>query len=394
MSKAKLDLYLSEMAVSNLHGGGLTLQRVIGDDLDSIDYFAHVSRMAYDLPATEKYQGKDTPLISFWDSDLMRKIIGRTRARDMSQKPFFQKLAAKRSAKLLNKKFNKDQVVNVLVCPQGTASVYTLEALKKYRPVKYITWVMDDHVVRHGKAGWFYPDDFEEIFARHLQEAAQVFTISPVMQAFYRDRFGVEAEVLFGSVDRPANMAQPILSAEPVKVGYFGAVAAWQLDALKCFADALASTDAELHIYSGIEQLPAELVLPAVHFKGRVEATAVLATMQQYHAVLLPISFLEKMRNMSELNIATKMSEYLASGVPIFSIGPDYAAMIKYLKQHNAAIVVDSCDKIDIQNALKSLSDRERMAEILGNALALSEKETGTRPMYKQWLKGLNKLLY
>lgn len=36
-------LYLSAMAVSNLHGGGLTVQRVLGDDLARFAGFVHAS---------------------------------------------------------------------------------------------------------------------------------------------------------------------------------------------------------------------------------------------------------------------------------------------------------------------------------------------------------------
>jgi glycosyltransferase involved in cell wall biosynthesis len=117
----------------------------------------------------------------------------------------------------------------------------------------------------------------------------------------------------------------------PLKIGYFGAVAAWQRDALKAVANAISGTDVQLHIYSGINKLPDELNVPGVHFEGSVKPEMVLPTMKNYYAVLLPISFQQKIRNMSQFNIATKMSEYLACGVPILAVGPPYAAMIDYL---------------------------------------------------------------
>jgi hypothetical protein len=46
-----IDFYLSEMSVSDRHGGGLTLQRVLGDDLDRIRLFAHISRFAENVRA-------------------------------------------------------------------------------------------------------------------------------------------------------------------------------------------------------------------------------------------------------------------------------------------------------------------------------------------------------
>jgi hypothetical protein len=45
-----IDFYLFEMPVSDRYGGGLTLQRVLGGDLDRIRLFAHISRFARDFP--------------------------------------------------------------------------------------------------------------------------------------------------------------------------------------------------------------------------------------------------------------------------------------------------------------------------------------------------------
>ncbi len=43
----KFDFYLSEMSVSDKHGGGLTLQRILGADLNDIDHFVdHQQRIA------------------------------------------------------------------------------------------------------------------------------------------------------------------------------------------------------------------------------------------------------------------------------------------------------------------------------------------------------------
>jgi hypothetical protein len=51
----KFDFYLSEMSVSDKHGGGLTLQRILGADLEDIDSFIHVNRFATDLPVKGRF---------------------------------------------------------------------------------------------------------------------------------------------------------------------------------------------------------------------------------------------------------------------------------------------------------------------------------------------------
>ena len=380
------DFYLSEMSVSDHHGGGLTLQRIIGDDLAEITYFVHITRFGTDLPVTEKYKGKSINLWSFWETDLAKKLLGNTMAWKIARKLLMIKLHAKKSAIILNQKFPGKKDLKVLVSPQSANSIFALEALKKIRSVHYVTWVMDDHLVKYVNGQWTYDKGIEPIYGKHLKEANQIFVISPAMQTFYKERFGVESTVLFGSADIvPGDIKPGLRTNEHLKIGYFGAIAAWQIDALQVATNALNDSNAELHIYSGADGLPAELNKGGVYFKGRISPSRVLTTMQDYDAILLPISFLEKLRNMSEFNIATKMSEYLASGVPILVVGPSYAAMVKYLRVHNAAILVDSDNPAAMKAAFEVLKNNIIVEEILRNARALAVNETGTVPMRKKW---------
>jgi len=385
------DFYLSEMSVSDQHGGGLTLQRVIGDDLMKIPYFMHVSRFAADVPAADRFLARCVNLTTFWEQDWVRLLFGRSNASALNNNLFFIKRYAKNAAKKIAKKFDKEMVC-ALVCPQSPFAIYTLEELKRYKKVKYITWIMDDHMVAYVKGEWQYPEGVEETMRKHLVNAEHVFVISPAMQDFYKSRFGINSSVFFSPADAVANSGLPAINNTfPLKIGYFGAVAAWQLDVLQLLVRAIKGTEVQLDIYSGIGQLPFELRLENVNLKGMLSPDEVLPAMKNYGALLLPVSFLEKMRNMSEFNIATKMSEYLSSGVPVLAVGPQYAAMIKYLKKNNAAIIVHSENEDDIKEAFKVFSNPERIKKILENAAVLAVNYTGTLPMRKRWMEIVNK---
>ncbi|MGZ3756194.1 MAG: hypothetical protein ACXVJE_13470 [Mucilaginibacter sp.] len=389
----KFDFYLSEMSVSNQHGGGLTLQKVIGDELEHISCFAHVNRFAYDLPANSKFSEKGLDLTSIWESDSIRKFTGRSLAFNISRKLNVVKSAAKRAAKRLDKQFERSRAVSGLICPQGLNSIYTLEALKAFRKVTYVSWVMDDHLVRYVNGEWQYPADVESVYRKHLREAAHVFVISQVMQEFYQKRFGIKSTVLFGPCDFEGKVDDANIKPHKLfKIGYFGAVAAWQLDVLTKVANALDANETELNIYSNVKQLPSQLQKQGVNLLGQLNPADVLSTMQGYDAVLLPISFLNVLRNMSEFNIATKMSEYLASGVPILAVGPGYSAMIDYLKDNNVAVVVESEEKEAIQNALHMLRDKKLVDQLLVNAQAVVFNETGVSAMKKRWSDVLDSL--
>ena len=385
----KFDFYLSEMSVSDQHGGGLTLQRIAGDDLKQIKCFAHTNRFAYDLPITAHLAKNQLDLTSKWESDRVRAIIGRSLAFKISRRAPVIKLQAIRAAKILASKFENDAVINGLVCPQGLSSIYALECLKAHKKVRYISWVMDDHLVKYESGQWTYPTGVAQLFKKHLQEAEHVFVISTAMHDFYKKTFGIESTVLFGPAD-VYKVVNPKPLTGNIKIGYFGAVAAWQLDVLQNVAQAINGTGLLLDIYSNIQSLPDGLRNENINLKANLPPAMVLQTMQQYDALLLPISFLEQMRNMSTFNIATKMSEYLASGVPVVAVGPAYAAMINYLKVNKAAIVVESVGAKPFNEAIAQLQAPDHINEILENARRLAMNETSSAAMKRRWHNVLN----
>lgn len=384
----KFDFYISAMSVSDMHGGGLTLHRIVKDDLNRIDYFFHVNRFGMDIPAAPEFLKRSVDLPTLWDSDKMRKTMGHTLSTKISRTSLMIKRHAKYAAAEIDKRFEAGKPLIALVCPQGPNSVLVINELRKLRPVSYITWVMDDHLLKYVKGEWQYPQYIEQVFAEHLQSARHIFVISPALQKFYKARFGVDSTILFGSADLLPESHEYIANIDKtIRIGYFGAVAAWQHDALLAVKKALEHYDAELHVFSGVQDFPDDLKSDKVLFKGRLPAGDVQKAMLQYDAVLLPISFTQQMRNMSQFNIATKMSEYLASGVPIMVVGPVYAAMVDYLAANHAAIIVTSASSRDIVAGIKKLRDQHAMNEILTNARKLVETEVGSTPMRERWLE-------
>src|SRR5688500_11531147 len=174
---------------------------------------------------------------------------------------------------------------------------------------------MDDHMLRHTENGWAYPPGFTEIIVKHLWGARRVMVISPALAEFYRHEFDIESSILFGPADP---IGEPVWQrpycGDVCRLGYFGFLGDWQLDALVKLGTRLRNLNATLDVFSATSELPDELRLPGVTMRGKLSADEVLHRMRKYDAVVLPISFSEGMRHLTEFNIATKMSECLASG--------------------------------------------------------------------------------
>jgi hypothetical protein len=265
-----------------------------------------------------------------------------------------------------------------------------MEALTRQCPVNYISWVMDDHLIRWIDGEWQYPRGVESLFARHLRAAKRVFVISPAMGEFYRQRFGVVSQVLFGPTEPHEWQAEISSNARPeIRLGYFGAVAWWQTDALALLADALSAAGATLDIYSSCSSLPPELQRQGVSLKASIPADKVLETMRGYDAAVLPISFLPEVRHLSEFNIATKMSECLASGTITLVVGPRYAAMVKYLQPAGVACFLTDPHQENLPEQLRKLKNLEYRSSILNRAQQLVKAELSTSVMRHRWRDGL-----
>ena len=85
------DFYLSEMSVSDLHGGGLTLQRVLGADLDRVRLFVHVRRFGTDYPVARRFESRCLDMPLWTEAETIRNMIGRRAAAWLSnRKPIVQ----------------------------------------------------------------------------------------------------------------------------------------------------------------------------------------------------------------------------------------------------------------------------------------------------------------
>jgi hypothetical protein len=273
-----------------------------------------------------------------------------------------------------------------LVCPQADITVLVLEELKKISKIRYVTWVMDDHVLKWQGGGWVYPAGFEQQMCRHLCDAEHVHVISPALQGFYKSRFGIDSTVLCGPADAVAPPPRRIQSANRLKLAYFGSLGPWQNDAMELLIPSLGRGEIALDVFShNPDAIPPALKSAGAELRAGVSAKEVLTLCGRYDAVVLPISFKEELRNMSHFNIATKFSEYLASGVPVLIIGPPDAIMLQIASAKQAAVIVDQCDSNAVLAALNILRNPVKTGGIIRAALQLARSEFSTDVMLSRF---------
>jgi hypothetical protein len=259
-----------------------------------------------------------------------------------------------------------------------------MNEVRRRRPLRYVTWMMDDHVVRW-ENGWHYPRRFEAEFRYHLRHAQKVFVISPAMRQFYQDRFGVDSDVLFGPADATGS---PVIQSPtpdgPVRLVYFGSIWDWQRDALERLIAHLGQLNATLDLFV-FRDPPSELRSPLVSLRPPVQAKDVLARAREYDGVVIPASFNDNQRHLTELNIATKLSECYASGTVPVIVAPAYAAMVKFARDHGGALIVSDFDDPGQTNAIRNLKATDLRERILGETRQVSFSQCSSAVMRRRW---------
>src|SRR5205809_2469640 len=152
-----LDFYLSEMSVSNHHGGGLTLQRVLASDLNRIGKFIHVHRFAQELPPVTNIADRCIDLPNWLNSDQAHRMFGCRPTNWLSRHLPVMRMHGHAVSGVVQRLFKGHARLTAIVCPQSPLSVICIEELKNKFQLDYITWVMDDHAVRFRSGQWCYP---------------------------------------------------------------------------------------------------------------------------------------------------------------------------------------------------------------------------------------------
>jgi hypothetical protein len=379
--------FLSEMSAPPIHGGGVTLLRVLGADLKKLDWFAELIRYPHEpVPTFGKARYHSYP---WWPIEsMLRPFIGCDRSYRIAFHPLTRRLFAKNVVSQLLRHEPDIAGSRALVCPQADISLWVTEELRCKAGLRYISWVMDDHLIKWNRDSWCYPKGVEELMKRHLQHAEHVFVISPAMRDFYRMRFGVESEVLCGpAIPMPLSTPHPAtVSSGSVRLVYFGSLGRWQNDAISLLAPLVKSEEVTLDVYTrNAEAMPVALREAGATVRGGIPEDQVLERSGSYDAVVLPVSFLPELRNMSYFNVATKFSECLASPAPTLLLGPHDSAMVRIAREASACFVADRPDPGLVAETVFRLSDASTRLAVKEAERALLKGQFSTAIMQGRW---------
>ena len=181
--------------------------------------------------------------------------------------------------------------------------------------------------------------------AEVYRSAAARFCISPAMANRLRNDYGAKGTVLYPNrsedlMARSSAMSQTLRTEGRLTIGYAGSLNYGYADGVQALLPALKAAGAALRVYSPVapEGLGKHLEyagfspLPT-HTWERVK--------EECDVVLLPYAWPEHFRTLYETHFPSKLTEYLALGMPVLISGPAYAAGVAWGLQHpRAALTV------------------------------------------------------
>lgn len=377
--------FLSEMTAMPIHGGGVTLRRILGEDLGKFDWLAETIRYSHEsVPGYGKARSHSYP---WWPIEQrLRPFLGCDRSYRIARHPMMLQAFAKSVASRLLRDEPSIHESRALVCPQGAISLWVTEELRLKAGLRYISWMMDDHLLRWHEGRWVYPLGIERLMGGHLAHAEQVFVISPVMSEFYEKRFGVHSEVLCSPARASNGLKIEVQSTSVLRLVYFGSLGRWQNDAISLLAPMIQSGNVTLDIYTrNADEVPRVLMDAGAILREGIAEDMVQSTAAAYDVMVLPISFLPELRNMSYFNIATKFAECLAAQIPTLLIGPEDSAMVKIAREGSACFVVDGSYPELIKDTFDRLRNPEIRQSVKLAERALLENHFSFQIMQERW---------
>ena len=108
-------------------------------------------------------------------------------------------------------------------------------------------------------------------------------------------------------------------------------------------------------------------------------------TLQQADLLLVALSFEESQAHMAMYSLLTKITDYMATGVPMLVCGPKDCASINFAKRWECGLTCDTVDVTEIAKVLRSCLGRPSSnREIAKRAYQCLVERFSTGPVHSQ----------
>ncbi len=251
----------------------------------------------------------------------------------------------------------------------------------KRKQIPLVVSCMDDYYLSSKNTGKFLGKLSHSLFMKQVKKtlawASCAFCICDKMSREYAEKFQIKCFTLHTS----SAIKEPLSEAKINKISYIGNLGYHRHEQLIAIGRTLKVLDipgnpGHIDVYSSESRdsiLNCLTEENGIVFHGQIPYDEVKKVMGESLAVIHTESFDEDIAKRVRYSVSTKIADSLASGTCIFAYGPSDIASMEYLKEHAAALCVNT--ESDLAAGLtKLLTNTQERKVIIENATSLANK--------------------
>lgn len=204
------------------------------------------------------------------------------------------------------------------------------------------------------------------------RSAAARLCVSPEMEQRLRVDYGAPGTVLYPSrsedlAPRPPAESEQLKDPPHLTLGYAGSLSYGYGDRIRELMPELAASGVRLRLFS--RDVAGSDVAGVTQAGARQPAEVWALVKQHCDAVWLPYAQGPEHRSLYETHFPSKLTEYLALGMPVLVTGPDYATGVTWAARHPDAVLTVANDSIEsVREATRRLRDEPALRTQLAAA--------------------------
>ncbi|MCX7593414.1 MAG: glycosyltransferase [Fischerella sp.] len=252
------------------------------------------------------------------------------------------------------------------------------------------------------------PERFEMVYSWAQQQqiarnakiyryASKRLCVSPQMRDYLEKVYGASGDVLYPNRSEaltPRHPTESLTLKQPgvLTVGYAGSLAYGYGTQLSQMLPAFANAGAQLRVYSR-DTLSSDVPAIVSHCGYAPIPELTWAKVKaECDVIVLPYAWSENQyQDLYKTHFPSKLSEYLALGMPVWIVGPEYATGVRWGLQNSDSVLTTTVNHITAwTDALKQLKESSYLRETLSlGAVVAGKRDFDPETISKQFLTSI-----
>lgn len=263
-------------------------------------------------------------------------------------------------------------------------------------------YLMDD--LRDLEQQWWPGGTGKSAIEHLLRRSRGRLYISEELASVYNERYSLDSahdHIVHNPVTVEMNLDSMPLARRRFTIGYAGSIWPMHQDAIELCAEAIGilrqkEVDIELALYTSRDfwnSVESDWAPLGVTFRGFVPYESLQKELRTCDLLLAPASFRPEYEHLSRASIQTKLTDYMASGRAILSLGPTGSAAHSFVTRYNCGIALNESTAESLAVRLESLITERPQFDALGQAgykaAASHFSQQSVSPSLYNYLNGL-----